>query len=272
MSRAMTWWIVAVGLALLVVGLALAGFAGSPQTANAAATLALVTATAVGIERVLEIFWVVAGQLANSWWPLDVPAKQLDAFISDLNRQVTPFVTRAQAIVSSAEADAKEAVQGLDTAKGALGSLRQYLQELSVSDPPTQAQAAAMIAAINSLVGWDTQLAQGADEAKTVIADLSSFASTFMDNPARKLISLYLGALIGLLIAAFSHLDLFRASGIQTTNVWVFQWGVALTGVVMGLGSNPAHEVIKAVQEFKNNQKQSVLARPPSTGGGAAMG
>jgi hypothetical protein len=34
-----------------------------------------------------------------------------------------------------------------------------------------------------------------------------------------------------------------------------FGWGIALTGLVMGLGSNPTHEVIKAVTEFKKQLK-----------------
>src|SRR5262249_40376188 len=114
----------------------------------------------------------------------------------------------------------------------------------------------------NVLAGWDARLAQGAGTAKTAISDLSSFASTFTDNPARKLISLYLGAVLGLAIATFAHLDLFRADGILNTPIGGFHCGVALTGVVMGLGSNPAHEVIKAIQEFKNNQRQLSLNQP----------
>jgi hypothetical protein len=32
-------------------------------------------------------------------------------------------------------------------------------------------------------------------------------------------------------------------------------WGVAITGLVMGLGSNPTHEVIRAIQEVKKSRK-----------------
>jgi hypothetical protein len=34
-----------------------------------------------------------------------------------------------------------------------------------------------------------------------------------------------------------------------------FYWGIVFTGIVMGLGSNPTHEVIRALQEFKKNLK-----------------
>jgi hypothetical protein len=254
----MTWWIVGVGMALLAGGLAVAGFFGSPAGApNATATFTLVAATAVGIERTLEGFWVVAGQLANSWWPLSIPAQRLDQFVSSLNQQVKPLVDRAKTIISAAEADTSRASDSLKNARGQLDALQKYLDQISIASPPTQSQAAAMIAAINGLAVWDSRLGQGADVAKTAIADLSTFADGFTDNAARKLISLYAGALIGSAIAAFAHLDLFRASGIVDDQVGRFFWGVALTGVVMGLGSNPAHEVIKAIQEFKNNQRQS---------------
>lgn len=258
MSRQMTWWIVGVGLVLLAGGMAVAGLVGSPSgAANATATFTLVAATAVGIERTLEGFWVVAGQLASSWWPLSIPAQRLDQFVSSLDQQVKPVADRARTIITAAEADPSRASDALKSARVQLDALEKFLGQVSVASPPSQSQAAAVIAAINGLSAWDARLIQGADVAKTAIADLSTFADSFSDNPARKLISLYAGALIGTAIAAFAHLDLFQASGILNDQAGHYFWGVAVTGVVMGLGSNPAHEVIKAIQEFKNNQRQS---------------
>jgi len=112
--------------------------------------------------------------------------------------------------------------------------------------------------ASDALATWDARLSQGAAAAKTAIADLSGAVSAFSNNPARKLISLFAGAILGIVLAALTHVDLFRASGIADTQLGPFQWGVAITGVVMGLGSNPAHELINAITQFKIRQRQAV--------------
>jgi hypothetical protein len=31
-------------------------------------------------------------------------------------------------------------------------------------------------------------------------------------------------------------------------------WGLVFTGLLIGLGSNPTHEVVKALQEYKNSK------------------
>jgi hypothetical protein len=257
MSRTMTGAIVGLGVLALAAGVLVTGLlGGGGQVGNAAAELGVVTATAVGIERVLEACWVIVGQLANAWWPLNVPAKQLDAFVTSLDQQLEPFLTGAEQAIAQAKQAGDRAPDELAAAEALLRTAQQYVDQVSVASPPTQGEAATIMAAIDGLRSLFPTLQGEAVVAKGFIGDLASFASSFNENPARKLISLYAGSVLGVLVAAFTRIDLFAASGITTTQFHGFAWGVALTGVVMGLGSNPTHEIIKAVQEYKNNQKR----------------
>ncbi len=101
-----------------------------------------------------------------------------------------------------------------------------------------------------------------AGKAKKVLAGVSEFLQTFDDNPARRLMSLYLGMILGLLVAAALGLDAFRAAlGKKPFGdaEWVYgvfpNLGTAATGLLMGLGANPAHEAIKALKEIKERRK-----------------
>jgi hypothetical protein len=88
---------------------------------------------------------------------------------------------------------------------------------------------------------------------------LADVVATFKDNPGRRLISIYVGAVFGLLVSGMLSLDLFAAALQRPTATigpsWLPHLGIVLTGLVMGLGSNPTHEVIRAVQEFKKSLK-----------------
>lgn len=84
--------------------------------------------------------------------------------------------------------------------------------------------------------------------AGTAIDGLQNFIASFKDNPGRRLISIYLGVILGLTVAGYFGLDLFQAvlkDTAQSTN----HLNIIITGVVVGLGSNPTHEVIRALQE-----------------------
>jgi hypothetical protein len=89
--------------------------------------------------------------------------------------------------------------------------------------------------------------------ARQSVATLSTFIDSFKDNPARRLISIYIGTLIGLIAAWALRLDVFQAT-LQPTSP-VSGLGVALTGLLIGLGANPTHQVIRLLEEFKKSQK-----------------
>ena len=87
---------------------------------------------------------------------------------------------------------------------------------------------------------------------------VDDFLGTFSSNPLRRIISLFIGMVLGLVVAAFAGLDCIAAAlspvtlGKSPLNPTV--WGMVLTGILIGLGSNPTHEIIKALQQYKQNQ------------------
>jgi hypothetical protein len=103
--------------------------------------------------------------------------------------------------------------------------------------------------------------------------------AAFKDNPAKKMISIILGSLIGLVVVGFVGLDLFAAAGAPLpfagisweiskghTIVLVPYIGVALTGLVLGLGSNPTHQVVSYVTDVAKARKAAQLGAPDVPG------
>ncbi len=71
---------------------------------------------------------------------------------------------------------------------------------------------------------------------------------------------LYIGILLGLIVSTAFGLDLLAAAGASTSgspSALLPHLGVAITGLIMGLGSNPTHEIIRAIQEYKDNLKSN---------------
>lgn len=122
------------------------------------------------------------------------------------------------------------------------------------------------------------------------VDSVGSFIATFKDNPGKRLLSLELGALAGLAIAGMLGVDLFKAvlSPDSKTDIafnWptsidgIWNWivtapffGVAATGLLLGLGSNPTHEVIGALQQYKIDKKVAGAPRGGVTGGATQGG
>jgi hypothetical protein len=100
------------------------------------------------------------------------------------------------------------------------------------------------------------------DQATAAVTAVDSFVDSLNDNPGRRIISIYVGMLLGVAVAVVLALDVFNAtlgtvlqSAIPGWADHSFKWGVVVTGLVMGLGSNPTHELIKALQTYKQNQQ-----------------
>jgi hypothetical protein len=93
---------------------------------------------------------------------------------------------------------------------------------------------------------------------------------SFKDNPGRRLISLYVGAMAGLAVAGIFGLDLFSAvmaepSGEAAASSPLTahpKLNIVLSGIIMGLGASPTHEVIRLVQEYKERQKGGNATTP----------
>lgn len=267
-------------LALLVVMLVVAKFIipVDPITGDvvlnsfkdAATTLAVIGGAAMGIERALEAFWTFMGGVVGTYWPLNVINKQVQTLVVDLDSALKPFHEDALKKIAALRAAGNKTTEELDRLKQAeneIGSLKARFDEIKKLAPDNQrvqlltAAASQNVAVLQEKFG---DLLTNADRASkianTAIGGLQDFLATFKDNPGRRLISIYLGAIVGLFVAGFFGLDVIgAAAGAQSEHPRLM---VLLTGVIIGLGSSPTHEVIRSIQEFKKGQKGENTSKP----------
>jgi hypothetical protein len=253
-----------------VVSALLAGsFKG--EILSSAVTLSIVGAAAVGIERVIEAFWTVIGLTKGTFWPLNKISEQVDGLVSQLNTSLGPFFERAIAETEKAAKSANKTAaeiaaikKELTDAQTQLNAQIEEIKKLAPGSQQVQMIAAATNRSISLLKDKFPELGEVAKIALDGVNSLNTFVGTFNDNPGRRLISIFAGSFIGLVVATAMRLDLFHAAWDAPKSKYMpakFAIGVAFTGLVMGLGATPTHEIIKSIQEFK----KSLNAPPPPT-------
>jgi hypothetical protein len=139
------------------------------------------------------------------------------------------------------------------------------LQQLAPGDSKARAIAAGASRAVVSLQKHypDEELQAAATNANRVLAGVNEFVQTFEDNPARCLMSLCAGAVLGLVAARFLDLDVIQAvfggvpSGWLAGKAYALLPGIgaAATGLTMGAGATPTNELIKTLHEAKERNK-----------------
>ncbi|HET9906424.1 MAG TPA: hypothetical protein VFQ23_07280 [Anaerolineales bacterium] len=255
--------LVTAGIFLAVFGL-VAQFANpliSGVTSSAAA-LTIITAGAVGIERTLETFWTYMGLTRGSWWPLGPVREQLDGLLSSLDTSFEPFYEEAQLKIQELQQTTKWGRQKIDAAAKDLEEIKKHVDQLKKLPLDSQRVQLITASASRSIEYFSTKYPEIRDTARLAnfgIQGVSDFVATFKDNPGRRLISLFAGAIAGLIIAGVLRLDLFQAvlqtSSLAQESGFLPYTGVAITGLLMGLGANPTHEAIRLLQEIKNRRK-----------------
>jgi hypothetical protein len=272
--------ILAIAAVLLLVagGLAAAQYAGpaNAQFATAAAVLAVVTLVAVGIERVIEIGWTIFGQLGRfgAWWPVNQVTNRAKELETELNKELAGLVEKGAKILDDSGKLVEDAEKLVDASDQWIVKAMKQLQEIQKAAPGNQQVnlvAANAQLLLNQIAATKPGVQAKLGVAEQTIDGLLDFVAAFKENPARRLISLYVGMLLGLIVASVLRMDLFCAAGEATAcaaqglklalpglgpdSEILRYWPVALTGLLIGLGSNPTHEVIKYIQESKKSQK-----------------
>jgi len=223
---------------------------------DATAVITIVTLTSVGIERVIEGFWTYIGLTKNSWWPFNAISQDISNMVSDFDKVLTPFY---QQLTKAAE-DAKSAKNWTDeqytAAKKEITDFQASIDQLKTLAPGNQ-MALSIASAASQLVSGFKQKYNTLDTVATfadqAISGFANFIVTPADNLGRRLISLFLGMIIGVVIAGVFGLDLLKA--IFQIPTIAFHYGVVFTGLAIGLGSSPTHEVIQVLQQWKTNLK-----------------
>jgi hypothetical protein len=268
MTRRHSLILVVVGFVALAIGCLLA-YLNAPLPnhgfTDAAAAIAVITAASVGIERAMEMLWTALGSFVGEWWPLSIINAQVAALTKDLDPVVTEFYTSTSAALEVAKVKGQLTETGLAKAQAELTAQQQALTarlaELNVLAPDSQrahllattvGQSVALVAANYASFSDDVQRA--VNVANQSVVGLSDFVATLKDNPGKRLISLWVGMLLGLAVAGFLGLDIFIAVlGTSAPSVPVppDPAGIVMTGLVIGLGASPTHEVISVLQEIK---------------------
>jgi hypothetical protein len=272
-NRQMVTWSGILTLVVVLVFLFVAQFSSEPnQLAGATAVLAVIAAAAVGIERLIEGGWTVVSQLKNAWWPFNEMHTQIEGLVGDLDNQLKPVYTGAKTAI--------DALQGLSVdeiakAKKEVDDLAKRLEDLKTLAPNNQRVNLIAACALQNIALLEQKYPKISNDvriANQAVAGLSDFAASFRENPGRRLISIYVGSILGMIVAWAVGLDVFRAifqdpavvtaaGDAATKGTPLFPYvGVALTGLLIGLGSNPTHEVISVLQEIK---KQRSLQNQP---------
>ena len=250
-------------IVLLVVFLIVAQFS-SPvliKFESAAAVLSVIGTAAIAIERAIEAIWTLIGQTKGSWWPLGEVSSKIEEMVSGIDQTLNPFYEEAtQAIDRVAQAQGW-AQDKIDDAKQELDDLQknlQWIKGLSKDSQRVQLVAAKAFQNVSYIQMKYPDVKHAADVAGQAITGVTDFVATFKDNPGRRLISIYVGAFFGLIVAGLAGLDVFQTAGdVQMTGIngLFTHMGIAITGLLMGLGSNPTHEVIRVLQEVKKSRK-----------------
>jgi hypothetical protein len=243
---------------------------------DAASALAFVGGAAVAIERVIETAWTFLGAAFGTYWPLGAIQKQVGSLVAEMDKSLEPFHGRLKRGLDALAEEGKLTMGEVDHGKQEIERLEKRWGELSrmASDnQKMQLLAASASQHVSHLYGKYKGLVADLDRANaaatSAIGGVQTFLVTFKDNPGRRVISLYAGAIMGVAVAGVFRLDLFQAV-LETAPEELPYPGlrVVLTGLVIGLGSNPTHEVIRAVQEYKKSQKAEnagkIAGAPPS--------
>lgn len=111
--------------------------------------------------------------------------------------------------------------------------------------------------------------------AGTALSGIGDFLGSFKDNPGRRIVSIQIAVIAGIIIAGLGGISIFAGvqnEGAKDANMLVDPTitGILMTGLIMGLGSSPTHEIIKVLQENKkrgkglNAPKGGVASRSPN--------
>jgi chemotaxis protein histidine kinase CheA len=228
----LTYSIMTIILFLCVVGLFY--FVVHPSTVTIAlgastASTILTGAAVLGIERLVEVIW----------WVVD-----LKSYMSKSKQKDTGETTK-QAAVDAADIIAAASVKAaLDASIEAGLDASKTPQVSSVAVTAAANAAAANAAAINAANA--TKVSNASENAKAP------------QDPRRLIISLELGVLLGLAVAKIIGINIFYGGTISSSTSFPgWQWGMAITGLMTGLVANPAHMVVRAIEVYKENSKNS---------------
>jgi len=274
----------AIILGLVFVACAIAASVVAPASSNqgfadAASVLAFISLAAVAIERLIEgLYTVLSGRLGQ-WWPLNLVKAEFDVFEDRTEELLGPILAatidgldQARSGLAAGSADAMQIQQTMDEVTSQGVRLSAQFADVRAKLVPgsdrlarvgeINAQVTSTLQAAQSAVSTGTEAAQTAMRTASDSAERAALIiASIQDNPARRLASLALGSSLGMLVAGVTGLNLFVATlvGDPATPsalppIAAGTLGIVLTGIVIGLGSAPTHEIVRSLQAYKDTR------------------
>lgn len=256
-------WAIVISIVVLVALFFAASFLSAEPNvkfASTAVALSTIGAIAVGIERIIEAVWSFMGVIGKDQWPLGTIVNESENLVTDLNNKLDPYYKKVVSAISEADNVAQGVPANLGLAKNELDKIKndlEYVMAAPLFDPKFTQVATTTLKGLTSLQKAYPDLLQTANITNQAVQGVVDFVNSYNENPGRRLISIYLGMLLGLGITWLMGLDVFQAvlnTSIPAANTVSPHWGIALTGILMGLGASPTHEVIQILNEIKNNK------------------
>jgi hypothetical protein len=265
--------------------------------ADAAAVITFASLLAVGIERVIEFFWILLDGRTGygGYFPLTVIMQQFDAVDAQTNQllgkvfddtkkalqDAKPILDQADAAAAATGAqvvNVDAVVRDLELQRNNLAARLAQVSKLAPGSGRLGATAAiadqmssAMHTAVSGIEVADVAVQNAIVAVQQSIATVRAGAKTAVDvigalgdNPSRRIASLLFSSGLGILVAGFVGVNLFRAvlesSQGEAEAVLFGKVGVIVTGMVVGLGSGPTHELVKGLQRYKDSKGRTAVA------------
>lgn len=252
--------------------------------ASDTALLTFAAAVAVGIERTLEMFWTLVSQSKlGGWWPLKHVGEAFEEVEKETNKLLGDIIEQAKSALEQAKGAAGQANDVIAEIDGGLALLKDRKGELDAKFDNAKKlapgssrlalvtevkdDAIATLGAVSGVLERATgQARTGLDGANRSIELALDIVESFDDNPARRVASLILGASLGILLAGYFGLNIFAATLGEEVAVVSGIGGVLITGIVVGFGASPTHEIIKGLQRFKDRNTPRIAVADGTRG------
>jgi hypothetical protein len=191
-------------------------------SANLTVVLAPILAAAAAVERTLEtIFNVIEG----SW------------------RTMVAYLGRGMRWLKSAETEVKQARQFLADVADRFNA---EMGNMEIGQGAITQITADIKARIDALGGMMTMAQQRLDIAEDKLSEATS-SETYIS--AKSAVSVVLGLMLGVIIAALAQLQMFAMLGVDIVPA---RFDVLITGLVIGSGSYPVHSLVGILQQGKD--------------------
>jgi hypothetical protein len=253
-------WVFILACLGLLIALILCAVLRSPDNniniKNSTVAISVIGAIAVGIERIIEAIWSMLSAVGWDKWSYKIfLSTENQNFIDDIKNQLGEFTNRTQNGLKNTATKIEQVQSDVDNMQTILTNFASNLDEFkttTILNPKLNTLAENSKKELENLGTKFKDLKTTTDYALRIVNIATDFITTFKENPLRRLFSIYLGLLLGLGFAALSGMDVIKAT-LETT----IPGGVVWTGILMGLGSSPTHEVIGILNEIKENRKTS---------------